>query len=269
MSPENKSIRKQVILVTKKTLESSSLHAVPNIVSRESTPLRLIWSACLLASLGLCGLNLFRSISDYLCYKTVTNVYINNLNQQQFPVVSICNYKNSQDDSSGLNLENIWAEDIRYLQQKINITNDLEFYKDPSYGTCVRFNSGQNMNGSSVPFKYVNNRGWLNSLVVYVRSSIVPLIWISNETISSIENEGILITPGLLYYIKIKKYSIFKQPFPYSSCTNNLAHLNSYDSECYRKTFSSSNRTSYHYKSCTQMCRQKYLGEFGKSFKFF
>ena len=127
------------------------------------------------------------------------------------------------------------------------------------YGKCLRFNSGRSNDGTSLPVKYINNRGRELGLALLINAEIIPLIWLSNETLSL--EEGTLITPKTNNFLKLQKYTITKQPYPYSSCLNGLTSIDSYNSECYRKTLLSSNNTSYHYNLCINMCRQKYLAE--------
>ena len=50
-----------------------------------------------------------------------------------------------------------------------------------------------------------------------------------------------------------------KNAYPYSSCIANLISIDSYSSECYKKSFSP-NRT-YHFVDCKKTCVQKYIGD--------
>ena len=146
---ENKTVKEQIIKNTKDTLESSSIHAIPNILRSKSKVLRVIWVACLLVSICACGRYLFQSISSYLERETVTKFQVNNVNELQFPVISICDLKSFFDKQTykGIGLENI----NRALFQQIDLVkeNEFETYKDPSYGNCIRFNSGK----SNLKFK--------------------------------------------------------------------------------------------------------------------
>ena len=97
----------------------------------------------------------------------------------------------------------------------------------------------------------------------YGKSGLV--IMISNETVDSADYNGIQVAPGQAYDIELTKYTISKQPWPYSNCLDDLdAYSTSYDSECFRKTLQTSQEISgnvYHFSDCVNMCRQKWLGE--------
>ena len=146
---ENKTLKEQIIKKTKDTLESSSIHAIPNIVRSKSKALRLIWVAFLLLSICACGRYLFQSISSYLDHETITKLEVKNVNQLQFPVISICDLKSFFDKQSykGTGLESIHR--ALYLEKELVKENEFETYKDPSYGNCIRFNSGK----SNLKFK--------------------------------------------------------------------------------------------------------------------
>ena len=98
------------------------------------------------------------SVKAYLKYETYTNVYVNHVYQLPFPVVSICKRSLNR---AGFNRSVELKKDIvfcAFLQKDCDYNNDWEYYEDSAYATCVRFNSGKSMNGSSVPMKYVTNR---------------------------------------------------------------------------------------------------------------
>ena len=117
------------------------------------------------------------------------------------------------------------------------------------------------MNGSAIETKTVNNKGLLSSLHLYLDPKVNPVIWITNETIDSIQSERTLLFNASYINIKVQKHSIVKQPQPYSSCLNDLTSAGSYSSDCYAKTFQSRPNTKYHYSDCINMCKQKYIWE--------
>ena len=140
---ENKTVKEQIIKKTKDALESSSILAIPKILSSKSKALKLIWAVCLLLSIGACGWYLFLSLSSYLERETVTKFQVNNVNQLQFPVISICDLKSFFDKQAykGIDLESI--NRALFQEKELVKENEFEAYKDPSYGNCVRFNSGK------------------------------------------------------------------------------------------------------------------------------
>ena len=144
-SEENnkKSVKDRIVEATKKQLEASNIHAIPSIVRADSKALRLIWIAFFLASIGFCGRYLFKSFGEYLNRETVTKFQVNNVNQLQFPVISICDLKSFFDKQAykGIDLESI--NRALFLEKDLVKENEFEAYNDPSYGNCVRFNSGK------------------------------------------------------------------------------------------------------------------------------
>ena len=140
---ENKTVKELIIKKTKDALESTSIHAIPNVLRSKSKVLRIIWVACLFISICACGRYLFQSLSSYLEHETVTKFQVNNVNQLQFPVISICDFKSFFDKQAykGIDLENI--NRALFLEKELAKETEFEAYKDPSYGNCVRFNSGK------------------------------------------------------------------------------------------------------------------------------
>ena len=72
--------KKKIIDSVKETLESSSIHALPNIVRNKYNSIKLIWFVCFLLSSAACGYFVFQSISDYLSFDVVTQIEVKNLN---------------------------------------------------------------------------------------------------------------------------------------------------------------------------------------------
>ena len=84
---------KKIIQSTRETLESSSIHAIPNISRNKYSLIKIIWLICFLISFGFCSFSIYSCVLDYLDYNVVTNVKIKNTNQLSFPVINICNLK--------------------------------------------------------------------------------------------------------------------------------------------------------------------------------
>ena len=139
----NKSMKQKIIEATKETLESSSIHAIPNMVRTKYITLKIIWIFFFLGSIGVCGWYLFQAISGYLEYETVTKFQVNNINELPFPVVSICDLKSFFDKkayNNGIGLDSV--NRALFLGKELNKETEFEAYVDPSYGNCIRFNSG-------------------------------------------------------------------------------------------------------------------------------
>ena len=137
-----------------------------------------------------------------------------------------------------------------FSSRMCNLINEFEFYLDYNYGACYRFNSGKNFAGRTINKKYVIRNGIWNglSLELFIGKSSDNQnlfsqsngfnIFITSEPLDSNSNEGINISPGTSTKIILTKYSQTKQSKPYSECIDNLISVDSYDSDCYKKTMS-------------------------------
>jgi hypothetical protein len=72
--------KKEIVNSIKETLESSSIHALPNIIRNRYFTIKFVWVACFLASAAVCGFFIFQSISDYFNYEVVTQIEVKKLN---------------------------------------------------------------------------------------------------------------------------------------------------------------------------------------------
>ncbi|CAF0901340.1 unnamed protein product [Brachionus calyciflorus] len=86
--------------------EKTTFHAVPNIATNEHIILKIMWSICLIASLGYCCRILTSSINDYYEYRVLTTFEIVQESSNLFPVITICNL-NEYDLSKNTNLLNM------------------------------------------------------------------------------------------------------------------------------------------------------------------
>jgi hypothetical protein len=93
------------------------------------------------------------------------------------------------------------------------------------------------------------------------------IVFITDESLSSESVDGIKLSTGFSTDIILNKYTIIRTPYPYSNCVEDLTKINSYKSECYKKTFAL-NRT-YRFIDCANLCFQKYVGDKCKCQVFF
>jgi hypothetical protein len=191
-----------------KTLESSSIHAIPNIIRTSNLLIKSIWTICFIGSSGVCGWFILNSINKYFMFEVVSKIDIKYETPLIFPVVSICDLNpittkqaeaivNSSIEDSYPDFKYLDEIIIKLKQNTINQPNltkslldkvincefvtklcdldkDFEPFFDANYGYCVRFNSGKNMKGENVIQKFVSNTGTFNSLdlEIFVGSSI-------------------------------------------------------------------------------------------------
>ena len=244
--------------LTKETLQNTAIQGLPGIFKDNRKPVKVLWALTFIAALLVTGMQIIMSINDYEKYPVVVSTQTVNVYELPFPVVSLCS-PNSPNTNSGIDLKDI--QKATFLNKEVDYQNDFESYSDPMFGQCLRFNSGQSMNQKSVPFKTVKNRGIFNSLYLQIDPTVNLRIWISDETVDSVSKQGSVLNANTHNEFTLKRTTITKQPKPYSKCTYDLTELNSYPSETYKKTFSAYTTRSYHYKDCTNMCKQKNLGD--------
>ena len=286
---KNSTLVKKCIDQLKFTSDTSSLHGIPNLTSisklHPSTTrlkcLTLLWSFCLIVSYSSCAWFMFTSIVDYLNYDVVTNIDIKYMSRIKFPVVSICNFIDGRLSYAPTSLKDmIWL--CIYNLNECEYAKDFEYYRDANLGACFRFNSGRALNGSSTPFKYMNGKGAgaVNTLSIMLNVGSVNdsnelikfrptstsrngmYVFISNENVNSIKDPGVTIQTGVSTGVSLTREIVRLYPRPYSQCVANLTSLNSYESECYRKTIQIlSNNYQYHFSDCSNLCLQKHLGE--------
>ena len=204
------SLKKEIIDLTKETLESSSIHAIPNITKSKFILIKIVWFIFFLISSTACAFFIYRSVTDYFNYDVVTNVKVKYQSEIKFPVVGICNlniinsestndfllktvFRNQYPDMNGIDILRIIANseflnktnkryDIdpydfiiscQYGGNKCDFDNDFEKYFDTQYGVCVKFNSGKNMKGSAFDQKTTYVSGYQNGLTLelYTKSA--------------------------------------------------------------------------------------------------
>ena len=205
----------------KQILKSSNAHALPRLVENHSKALKLIWLMCFLVSIGSCIYFINRTLTDYLGYKTVTNIDILSEQPALFPTITICNRKDH-----GLPLANITLCQINYdTDCQDNPHNYFELFNDTYYGQCLRFNSGKNLNDNSTDLMKVyygssNDGLWLNFKLNSADRFGKLLVIIHNHTIPplSLANEDIKISPGRTNYITVHKTFSEKLGEPYNDC---------------------------------------------------
>jgi hypothetical protein len=201
MSKNN--IWQNIIASTRETLESSSIHAIPNISRNKYYTIKLTWTIFFLVSVSFCGYSIYSSISDYLNYNVITNIKIKQTNKIKFPVVTICNlnfyatnlsfiasktlFNTTRPNLNLITLAQTWTSSLtdlfgidkkalghsvhdtlvscKFNQLDCVINEDFEYFYDVIYGNCFRFNSGKNMLGNLVEqVKYNTQVGKKNGL---------------------------------------------------------------------------------------------------------
>jgi hypothetical protein len=221
-------------------------------------------------SVGICNLDIFTT--DY-SQRTIANLTKNP--PQPVPknikywVKLISNYDNLNYDKKlfGFNLTEFLLN-CMFNGNLCDLSQDFEHYYDLNYGNCFRFNSGRNseqkitykpsqLNGLHLEF-FVGDPSQNTNFLSFDTGFV---IYIDNHGLDSTSIEGIKLAGGYATNIILNKYTISQIPKPYSECTSDLNTIDSYGSECYKKTFSFSKKNTYSFMDCYSMCFQKYLGQ--------
>jgi hypothetical protein len=292
----------EIIKSTKETLESSSIHAIPNIVRNEHYLIKMVWLIFFLVSSSFCAYFIQESIADYLNYDVITKIDIKYETKLKFPIISICNinpfnseyFKETYPQFSELGMEHSYLskaiaydhENRTLLGKKFNefvincaikinksCKNEslFEHYYDVNHGNCLRYNSGRNTDGNKLEIEYIFQNGIQSAFELEIligKTSMNKnmfsiengfIIFISDEPVDSTTHQGIKISPGFSYNIQIDKYKIMNLPDPYSKCIGDLKSIDSYTSECFRKTILLKLNQTYHYSDCLKVCLQRSL----------
>ena len=253
-----KSLIKEISKSVRESLENTTIHAIPNILKAKHKITKVIWLFFLLISGTLCFYFVREIVKVYLSNDVTSTVKINYpLDKIEFPVIGICNL-------------NKWA-DINtteaILQCRLGSMDcSPDFftkYFDSEFGSCIRINSGNNLEEKII--KYVYDSGYNHglSMDIYINSRKPEIsaergliLFINNENIDSSFKSGIKLSPGFSTDIVLNIFKTSKSPFPLSYCTNDLTGTNS---ECFKKTLAFYKR--YKYSFCENLCLQKIIGD--------
>ncbi len=71
-----KNKKNKIISSIRETIESSSVHAIPNISRNKYKLIKIVWFFFFLASSSICGYLIFLTIDDYLSREIVTKIIV-------------------------------------------------------------------------------------------------------------------------------------------------------------------------------------------------
>jgi hypothetical protein len=176
------SAKKEIIKLIKETLGNSTIQPLPRIINNPFGLVKLLWLCCSIVSIIVLAWFFERTITDYLCFKVITNVNIVEKTRLIFPIVSICNlnFINSDlanqfilskplTDQSSISQYLAWTwvnsnpnktifgqslnETImkcEFAGKMCDLSRDFEPFYDINYGNCFRFNSREDKYTSQV-----------------------------------------------------------------------------------------------------------------------
>ncbi len=142
-------------------------------------------------------------------------------------------------------------------------------------GEYYKFNSGKDINGDEVDFKYQKKVGYYGGLTAEVfigrpnefMSSNLPQthtsffsLYIHNKSLNPVESsdEPIKLTPGLSTELKISRVFTERLPYPYNDCVDDLSLLHSHDSLLVKHILTKT-KSSYRQKDCFDLCLTQYI----------
>ena len=133
------------------TLESSTIHAIPNIIRTDSLGIKILWLVCFIGSSCICAWFILNTINTYFKHEVVSKIEIKYENPLDFPVVSICNLNPLATNEAKSFAKKIYQDDYPdfiYLEElllrlKSNDTNRHLF--------------GKNMADIIIDCKFLNN----------------------------------------------------------------------------------------------------------------
>jgi hypothetical protein len=252
----NKDYKTQI----KEILSISSLAYLLSPIRSKRFCIKIIWTvfltACFFASIFYVALN----ILDYLQYDTTTSIYEINESESEFPTVSICSISDRN-----LSIKIIFLRFQNVILTEEN-QNHIESFTDSEYGTCFRFNSGQNMLNESIPIKKAKKSGlngglWIN---FFLNSSLINddilIIHIHNYTQmpATIYQKGHFIQRESKNYFIIKRIYDQKLELPYNNCYKNVSKSDF--NQTIISYFKEKNR-AYTQKECLFLCENLKFNE--------
>lgn len=238
----------------KNLLETTTIHALPNMVRTEYKCLRTIF---FVISTSTAVYFTCKNILDYLEFDVTTRYDVINEEQSEFPTVSFCNSNNFNQ-----NLENIITECKFNANTECFLQQFLYFktFKDDVYGTCLRF-SGEKSNGKGKLISNGNQYGLELNLNIKQNDELVISIHNNTRIPTSLFNCETYVSPGSKSEFAISNiYTKFTRnlPQPYNECLKNVTEFPM------NRTFINliiNNNKTYSQKECLQLFLSSYYLE--------
>ena len=99
-------------------VETSSWHALPNIVRTKTLLIRIMWMICFLISFAYCSYITVLNVLDYFAFNVLVNIQMVDDYESEFPAVSICNL-----NSIDFSVESTRKAIDNYLQTNVGLRN--------------------------------------------------------------------------------------------------------------------------------------------------
>ncbi len=138
--------------------------------------------------------------------------------------------------------------------------DQFENYYDILFGNCLKFNVKRTNSFASsgaidgLRLELFSDRASLNNSLLSIEEGFK--VYVSDpSSINSFYADGLSAPFGFSTSFIMSKLSVKKQPYPFSECIHDLTKMDSYPSECYKKTLRFNNN-QYSRILCQTMCYQ-------------
>lgn len=229
---------KYLIKRTNEIINDCTIFGLPNIFKRENVSNKLYWlTFVLIGSLFSIYLT-YSSVMDYYNFDIVTKIESIFEQPTQFPTLSFCPEDNFEFNNKKLKehvISNclVVTDNSCYTYAENYFEPFTKSMKENKSSQCYRFNSGKNINGSSIiPFLNSTIGGKDDSLFVEIKTSSGLNLWIhdyrSPPYYEYDNNHGsyLQLSSGLKYHIVIDKVTESRLDLPYNDCFKDLTDFN-------------------------------------------
>ena len=293
---------KTILIELSELIGDSTVHGIPKILKSKSIFMKTVWLLFTAASLYFCTKQIMKSIEDYLSYGTVTTFENKVEMPAEFPAITLCNLNAFQSDFAlnmlgqikSLFPPNVVLDKIEerllylsFVSSRFNDTtkklisfsmketliscrfngqpcysNDFDWYFDPFYANCYRFNSrkGQIRNvtqtGNAFGLRLELFVGDEYKTQSFIRTAGYQVM-INNQSNFPTANEGYTVSPGMETNLEISRVFNKKLGPLYNNCIQKSTYPGdtTIDSYLYQ-TIIKSNQ-SYRQVDCFKLCLQQ------------
>ena len=143
--------------------------------------------------------------------------------------------------------------------------SDLHWYWSYDFGNCFQFNVGLNSTNQEIDLRDSSQEGPTNGLQLEIWPLVLNNTWTSfqydfgivvfvhNSSFRPTISDAVMIKPGEVSYINIKRTYISNVQSPYTECID----LTSYRSDLFDFIVNSSLYSTYRQKDCFDLCKQQ------------
>ncbi|RNA24225.1 amiloride-sensitive sodium channel subunit beta, partial [Brachionus plicatilis] len=276
----------RALSTTRKVLESSSSHGIPNILRAEKFSIKILWTIFTSIATALCGVLIIQSILNYLEFGVTTTIRIKNEISSIFPAITVCSLDPvlplAKSFSNSANSTEQYLASLLVSQRKVDYSwnefiyvcffdavpcanTSFKKFRDPSGSVCFTFNSGVDHSGKEVKALRSVKTGRIKGLSMHLNTwSFKQMftgayVYIHDQKTFPLSVEPVDIVPGEETTISIYKTISKQQPNPFSDCEYEQGKVLKTESDL----VNAFNSTSYRYSQnlCLELCFHKIMLE--------